>query len=312
MSLIYEHIGLVSLTLFLIHVFYYAFKTSWPQLYFSTNDQVSFYISTTPQRYIAFRLLPVFIIISVLFGAWSIPIKNEAVLLGLFVGTAHAFLTNFISLLKIIFNSKSVANFHNKPSQILIHIVSIISVSALGALSGMFSISIFVNAIIPTWQGLIDNLWSSLFTALFAISLYRVYESNKISEDIIFQNSLEMISPDVLKYIDEYSLKTNVDKNLIKAVAIVENLQRPSWLRKLEYIKSIFIKKGSYGIMQVNSDKYLDDIQSVKLSIDKHFKNHPKISSGEDIDKIVRNYNKNNKYIDYVTRAYNHLTPINF
>jgi hypothetical protein len=312
MSLIYEHIGLITLTLSLIHVFYFAFKTSWPQLYFSTSDQFSFYISTTPQRYVAFRLLPVFIIISVLFGVEHIPTVYEAGFLGLFVGIVHSVLTNLVALLKIIFNSKSVAMFRNRPSQVLIHIVSIVCVSILGAIAGIFSTTTLVNAIIPTQQGLTDNIWSSLLTALFAISFYRIYESNKISEDIVFQNTLETIPTELIKYIDEYSLKNNADSNLIKAVAIIESLERPSWFRKLEYFKSYLIKKGSYGIMQVTSDNYIDDKQSVKLSIDKHFKNHPKISSGEDIDKIVRSYNKNNKYIDLVTRAYNHLTPINF
>jgi len=247
-----------------------------------------------------------------LFGINRIPNLYNAGLLGFFIGIVHSILTNFTALIKIRIHSKSVANFRNKPTQVLIHVVSIISISITGTIAGIFSTTTPARMLIPTQQGLIDNIWSSILTALFVIFFYKIYESNRISENIVFQNTLEMIPVDVIKFIDEYSSKNNADNNLIKAIAIVESLERPLWFRRLEYFKSIFIRHGSYGIMQIKSNIYLNDIESVKLAIDKYFKNTPKISSSEDINKIIQDYNKNIKYIDSVIRAYNHLSPINF
>ena len=293
-----------------IHIFYNAFKTRWPELYFSTSDQVDYFISVTATRYIAFRLLPVFMIIVIIFGSFGNLSKIESSILGMTIGIIHSSLTNFVALVKILIGSKSVAKFHNKTSQIIIHIVSIILVTLTGFVAGLSSTTKVVSYIIPSREGLIDNIWSSLFTAIFAIYLYRIYEKNQVVEEILFQKSIDSISPDLIKYIDEYSLEHDVDNNLIKAIAIVENLQRPNWLRKLERIKSIFVKSGSYGIMQVKSDKYISDKESIRIAINKYFNKISNIRSENDLSEIVFTYNKNKDYNELVIKAYNHLKPL--
>lgn len=93
------------------------------------------------------------------------------------------------------------------------------------------------------------------------------------------------------KYYKEVKTKKKELIPLIYSIMIYENYQKPRLIRKLEKYK-LFNKQSKYGIMQVNSNKYIDDSSSIKLAI----KKLEQLSNDKnDIKEIVSSYYKSYK-----------------
>ena len=76
------------------------------------------------------------------------------------------------------------------------------------------------------------------------------------------------------KYNNFVNSKNKEINLLVYAIMIYENYNRPKLLRKYDEIKyNIFSKKGKFGIMQINSNEYINDIESINLTIKKKTSN---------------------------------------
>lgn len=59
----------------------------------------------------------------------------------------------------------------------------------------------------------------------------------------------------------------DVDKNLLISIAILENINRPAWVRMLERISQRVTRRAyTVGLMQVNSVKHMSNEQSIDLA----------------------------------------------
>jgi hypothetical protein len=85
---------------------------------------------------------------------------------------------------------------------------------------------------------------------------------------------------------------------LVEAVCVAENIQRPSWFRKIEYL----LPSGSYGIMQVKSKKKLNDMESIKIGIKKYFNQTNVDMDRSKFEDLVLNYNNSQEYVELVHR----------
>lgn len=161
----------------------------------------------------------------------------------------------------------------------------------------------------PTWQGVVDNLWSSIITAGFIFGFYHLYSTlgSKISSSIssidIYAASRKNISSLIFQEISRQSEIYNANENLAMAICIVENLQRPSWVRFLEKVKSFFLPRGTYGIMQVSSSGYISDKESVAIAVRDYLKD-TKDEALDDLQDVVKKYNSDDRYVDMVLEVY--------
>jgi len=300
----------VLIALFFISIFYYAFKIKWPELYFTKTEQMSIYVSVHFSRYVFFRILPVLFIITFVLNIYKTNYTViELINLGILIALMHTLTTNGVALAKLIFHIGSVKTNVNKASQQISHIITIIVISAVGALSGYIARWGFLKQLTPTAEGLVDNIWASLITALLAIFLYRAYQDRVVSNEDIFDRSKKSIDPKLFALIEEYSRHSRANIYLVQAVCIIENIQRPAWFRKLEVMMSILVKDGTYGIMQVKSSKPISDEESIKQAIEKYFVNSKDVQSNDEIEKIIKKYNFDPKYFDLVLSAYSYLLP---
>ena len=108
--------------------------------------------------------------------------------------------------------------------------------------------------------------------------------------------------------IENLSEKNNADPTLVKAICIAENIQRPSWIRRLENILGRFKPEATYGIMQVTSKKPISDKESIKQAIEQFFKDSSHMNFNKKI-KSVERYNSDQKYIFFVEEIYRYITP---
>lgn len=298
------------LIIFGVYAFYKIFQIKWPDLYFTVNDQVSYFISISPIRYLFFRILPPILIASLLSTIILQNYTYEQILhLNIASLTTHAIFTNGKAIWNLLFNQKAISIYHNKWFQFAIHILTIVTMFASGFISGFISNTGVLSFIVPTFQGLIDNIWSTLITAVLAIVLYEVYSNrNRATIDAILHQSYQSIDNEIIEHINQLCEKNYASKRLVKAICIAENIQRPKWIRKLEKIKSRFFKSGSYGIMQVQSNKWISDKKSVEKAIVEYFKHSGSVYlDSSTIQMFVRKYNSSEQYFELVYSAFNYL-----
>ena len=106
------------------------------------------------------------------------------------------------------------------------------------------------------------------------------------------------------KYYNVVSSKYRDLNLLIYSIMIYENYNRPSLFRKFDKFRyKLFSKRGKFGIMQINSNKYIDDITSIKLTIKKLERCYVK---NNDIYKTIASYYKVKKR--EVLSIYNELS----
>lgn len=294
----------------IIFLFYHAFKLKWPDLYFSVNNMAAFFVTVSFKRYLVFRFAPVFLFSTIILG---ILMKDQTVNLSINLGVIslfiHALLSNGRAILELLTNSKRIKVYFNFGYQIVIHLITFISLIFLGFFSGLVAKSAFIVSITPSIQGIADNIWSALLTVLIIEYLQTIYKEKGIDIDQVFENSLTKIDPKILKHIDELSQALNANPVLVKAICLVESIQRPKWIRNVENIKAFLRLTGTYGIMQVRVNKPISDNESVKMAIEKYFSNSKGIRDQQSLLDLIKKYNSSKSYADLVFRAMYYIDP---
>lgn len=163
-----------------------------------------------------------------------------------------------------------------------------------------------VDSILPGKEALRDQLW-----ILIAIFVYQVVNGLQINrtgtEDRKHRYALCKYHEFAKKYSDivDANCEYVVDADLLFAIIIVENYNRPPLVRMVENLKfRMTHKRMSLGIMQVKTDKMIDDKESIK-------------QAAEIISKLRDEYIQDCKeeklgtwgtlcgYIDFIARNYN-------
>jgi len=97
---------------------------------------------------------------------------------------------------------------------------------------------------------------------------------------------------------------------VVYSIMVFNSYKRPSLFRKIDYIRYNFNgKKDKLGIMQVKSNKYISDEESIELSIKKLLKIYNKLSSDKKLNKkdlvsdLLKEYDKSNA--DTILDIYN-------
>lgn len=276
-------------------------------MYFAVTDSTSLYISFSPIRYIAFRIVPVLSIIAIILGTSKTLTLEERLYAGLFIGILHLLFTNLKALLKIFVNDKSIYMYLNKSFQIFTHIFTITIILAVAVVAGIISGWEKIHFITPSPDGLRDNLWSSAIAAMLGVWIYKLYQRKDVTTSDLFTKNKEKINSKIIMTIENESKKFKANSKLVMAVCIVENIQRPSWIRRIERIKSFIYAEGTYGIMQVQSSKYITDEESIKIAVEKFFSNTESKENWKELKDFVFKYNSNSRYVEFVEHAFQYL-----
>jgi len=245
-------------------------------------------------------LIPVIYIV-VLSGLCS-EIKSNIYLVVVFEIILHNFYINNILNKEILTNKKE--NFIN-------FIISIV-----------LSICIYdyyiseVDYIFP-----LASEFRSLLWFLIVIFIYNLFKDNiknveNTKKTSFIDRKREYVVVMYAKFKNKYyrliKSKDIIVNKLVYAIMIYENYKNPVLYRKFNVIKNRFIKKDTkYGIMQVESDKELDDEKSIKLVISKLEKDYIKIDKKiKDADKLkilLKEKYSNEEYINDIIDIYNEI-----
>lgn len=116
-------------------------------------------------------------------------------------------------------------------------------------------------------------------------------------------NSIKRFLPSLIKQ----SKVNRLDSKILVSIAILENINRPSWIRILERIFSNFLKIKTYGLMQVSSSKYLSDEESIKIATNKI----AKLNYKNNLLKLGKLYNGDKEYGKCLNFIFNELNELN-
>ncbi len=304
---------LIVFSVLFTYILYRTVEFHWPDLYFSNSNKSTSIFATNVYWYSLFRFFPIFIItvITFSFAKSDTFVFWERMVSGFCVGIIFAILTDGFALKKILSVNKSFQIYFNRYAQIANHVITFFLIIIVAVFAGYVSSFDSVQNITPGIANVRDNIWSSFFIAFFLLLFRSGHRQirEKINSTDVFDVSYKRINPEILIEIENQSKILNANKYLVIAVCIVENLQRPLWFRRIEFLKSFFIKKGSYGIMQVVSNGYVSDKDSVKLVIEESFKNTAHISGLEELVPIIKRHNNSDEYAAVVLECYTKILP---
>lgn len=259
-------------------------------------------------NYLIFRSFPPFIILS-LFGAiyQKYSISSSYILLFLI----STFVSTFFRDIKQL--GRDEVTFAEK----IIHISNLIILAFLSIILGYILSIINISFLAPSFEGLIDNLWASLFAALLVIFYLDATNINKQFKDKeekqirlanCVVNSHNLIESKYENFIDRYCAQQHCSKALLYSILIYENLNRPIIVRKIENILVKLTKKTlTVGIAQIKSKRPLTDEESIEMATIR-LKNTDKIEKNNmttaniKLLKTIKSYNNSVKYSESIIR----------
>jgi len=127
------------------------------------------------------------------------------------------------------------------------------------------------ESLFPDFKTLANELWIVILIFLFHVTNnVRLSQKGTVKRKENYMiKMVESFKSRYGKIIDEKVLNDHI-KGLIYAILVIENFNRPKLARWIEYARFFFTRKPhTLGIMQFYSEKYITDIDSVKLGVNK-------------------------------------------
>lgn len=291
----------VALGISFLHVFFRAVRTDWPGSYFGPTDVTAYAITASPVRYALYRLSPLFVV--GLFVAVTLERRDGyAVGTVLVLSAMHALMTNGLALGRWAFSGS--LRRHRLPITL---VRAIVFVLLLGTGLAAYLTRNLLESVVPPLEDLVSALWTAVLAGVLGVYITRVSAHGGDSSDELTERSFRQIDPSLKRLMRDQSAKHGTDPTLGLAVMAVENLQRPAWFRRIERIKSFVQPAGTYGIMQVSADHWIDDEESVRQAVQTYLRGvHVPADYAErhqTLEDFARKYNPDPVYIDLLQSA---------
>jgi hypothetical protein len=166
-----------------------------------------------------------------------------------------------------------------------------------------------LQALVPEADELRGGLWTAILAGILGAYLTRVSARSEIPAAELVNASMRRVDPALLELARDLAQQYGADPDLVVAILLVENLQRPGWIRAIERVVGRLLPIGSYGIMQVKTDKPISDRESIELAISTRLAGQVVPLSGKFIDRaaltaIIRSYNGNRRFVELVETVY--------
>lgn len=181
-------------------------------------------------------------------------------------------------------------------------------ISSIGLAYWIYSNIEKVETILPDGKGLIDQMWILIIAFLYALlNNLRIGESQSIKrKDKYLKSRYVKFKTEYDDIIHSY-FNNPFYEALTYSIMIFEDFNRPPVIRTIEYV-SFFItrKRHTLGVMQITTDRYISDKESVRLAVRK---------IAEDNNAYLRNQTESGNeiyqydLISYIANKYNGGNP---
>jgi len=294
----------------LLLVIYAGFEYQWPTSYRSLSDTYGLRVSARLWRLISFRAIPIFLtstlLVSLATRAHAIPFVTIAVAV-----VMHSAVTNGRAFINGLIPGRPEANVNYGSYHALA-----VGITASAALLA-FPLFPLTRGLVPSTDSLIDALWTAGLVAVAGAFILRITTNDREDESpgmlYKYERAVRDSGIDLFDAMFQVGAAQGTDPLLIRAIAVVEILQRPKWLRRCERVLGRFRRHGSYGVMQMTSNHPLSDRESIvrfsrehqgdfMITLDESAR-YSSVNENE-IWRIAGQHNGDRQFIDAVSNFY--------
>lgn len=203
-----------------------------------------------------------------------------------------------------------------------------IILSIIGTIISIAIYYIFIirtNQIFVSLEEIRDGVWVSIIIFIFVIIKNNIYNNMKTNHREQERRKYNYIKKKYLYFKDKYGdiIKTRNKRlaNITYSILLYENYNRPFIYRIIEYIKFIFTRHATLGIMQVNSRTLISNRTSVKKGykiIKNEYYRLRKIYKKKNIPlddwfvaDVINQYNNGRKYCSEISYIMTMIDKIN-
>jgi hypothetical protein len=284
-------------------MFYTAVRTEWPSNYVSIDADYGVIINRSFLRYALFTLGPTYLV-SLFATTLCNRFGGHGVGCGVLIAIVHVIKNNGRHAFLVMRYRHDQARY-----PLLIVDVFNIGVVFVAALAGAVGPGPFPD-IVPSASDFFSSLWTTAFVAVVAICLLYATK-NRTTLDKLLQRS-QAETRDLTPIALSLAGKHGTDPALVLAIMYAENLQRPHWVRTLERIKGKIWPAGSYGVMQISSNRPLSDLESVHKAVTERLSGksvpHGEYSYDyEELENTLREWNDNDEFVTLARQLYGYL-----
>lgn len=257
-------VAVVALGLLFLHVFYRAAEVQWPSSYYAIGRDLDRRISSNPLAYLLFRFAPVWL--AAVFCSVVLRRSGEPVVLPmLMLCLLHAGATTIRAFVALIRSGQ----FSARPLVAATHLVITVGVVIVGAIAAATSATL--DGAVPPSDELTTALWTALMASVVGAYLVKVTRTDSEDTYDALERSRRTI-PDHLWFLAA-ATATEVDseERLVQAFLLVENLQRPSWVRRAERVGGRLFSGATYGPLQVRGMAPARDEAAIEEAIRTRF-----------------------------------------
>lgn len=289
-----------------LNLIYRRIQSEWPENYFSLTDYWSYVKALVPSRYIVFRFGPVILI--GLFGVRQLDALGWPVWpFATVTFAAHVGVTSLRAVWRI---ARFKRTGERSAPLIVLHLATAAAVAA--CLAGSALLSSELSFLIPDLESIRNEIWAALFGSMLAFAFIRSTRAPQRTLSEVIATTRRRIGPELLNYAWHRAYERELDARVVETVLLVEAIQRPKWFRRLELLKGLLFRRGSYGIMQAQSQRPIGDRASIDLALDAHravFDTAPSSEPGHytQVSDQLRSYNASPAFLELADDIYNEV-----
>lgn len=238
-----------------LNIFYLSLRHVWPENYFGLAGSVDPVVSRNLPRWAIFRLIPP----AIAAAAAALTTERAGGYLWVAAGVTTALHARLLvgAVVISVRRKRRAAAFEE--TLVALAILAIMTVGTLARRT--------FAPIIPRPEDLVSNIWAGFLAAIAAVYLQQVVLLRKEPRDLVGR-SFDEIPMRFKVEVWRRARTTGIDPLIPLAVMAAENLQRPSWVRRLEQLIPRQLG-GTRGIMQQQGAR--DDLHSIALAFERNF-----------------------------------------
>lgn len=297
-----------ALCAWFLWIFFKALSVRWPESYFAITDIVSQLVSTTPWRYALFRFAPPILV----FGIGGV-IGARVGISSVWVVAVACVLHGLTTAGRALANTLTKRGLYGRRKLAVYHSGLLVGILVSGMIGWWIATLNWFSNLVPSIDDVRGSLLTALLAAIFATYFVVATRGTTPRPDAIVDKARSQIATQLLEYARTEADRAGTDPILVESIMIVENIQRPAWLRTIERAVGRFVGVGSYGIMQVKSNRPIADKESIDRTVQGHLAgvripitkwNRP---DPDAIRRAARLHNGDPRFIDLVKEVYETL-----
>ena len=259
---------------------YRHMKTSWPEVYTSVNSTIEEHVRENPIRsYLFFRATPVFIVVLFMVVLIERVGGNSWLALTLFL-LFYLYSTSF----RAMRDTLAEPRVSTWPLVMIYHALSLMAI----CLSAFFATVVrnYLNVLVPDNKDLLISVWSGLFAAAFMSLMRSLMTPKRLhGHDLIMSLIRDMGQENWIYIFEKTDGYSHRFRKLILAMVLSEVEQRPRWFRRLECVKGMVFKSGTYGVAQVASSTPIGDRASIDYLVQSSIKKLREMLALEELEE---------------------------